>query len=1194
MSMIQAEFRRSVEQHMAGHLGDDEGVRCNIKEIYEIVRSHPATAQEFVERHLVSQSSDLLLLTAVTGAYQMATGDGSLWPRLENSAQGISYIMYEMVEIFTTYHQADLWEPLPERKAAVDHWLVSGRESARCDLCRVPLPLGSGFLVRRGPVDLGEHPGGTIQIDLGEELLCDRCFDGPEFRKDRLLRKPRRLEEWDQGGGPQQFTRHAPPDITQVFFECRAAEPSLDALHNWIDDYRCRNAPQVSFGSQRIPVRLQGRQAEFSSQMFEQWTKWERRLEQEAERADQIRETEPEHALALGRSVLLLSTLITSPLFKLKTLSSLRIFFRNINRRFELSEVLGQLVAAARSLLDIAAGPGRAEKQELLLLFLTELTTCLSRSARHEEALASAFEWLAVANNTGGREAAREPRRWVAESLFGLGKYELTKEALENNGLELFMWMEMDVDFGETDDKIWEQGVLYARTLRASGELAQAIQILSRLVQKIPQSVERFDVALALSELGFALGDVGHREDAAENLRKAALVADEIGMDHLAERWRTTSRAYADPADLDIYDIGKADDRFFNHVRDIEEEARKTNNLIDLTNALANLALSAPPGEDERYFDEYLQTAEKFGKNTGTIRLHAMFSARLFATGRFRECRSVLDRAQVLLDDLLSTNIDSASRQELVSTLSDLLDVRTELASHEGNWPEVTAFGEQFRARNLSRWMRIASLGDSSQSGTGADELLSLSIQWHRAAEVEAEIRHLLGETDGESLRELDRRRRSAAEHIQHRRRVPAADLDKHYIPWNHVHDKLVTLLKPDVGVLSFVSCRRRTVWTLASKDHTTNRLMLGGARHADEVDASSGVPLFRNLPYKMRAVVSEMVQEQLGAARSDRHFRLDPIARADAPQALPVWESELELIAQAVERRGVKRLFVVPHRELARLPFWRLVDECGLDAISIVPSAEVAAACLSRSRSMEGGSLLVPDRTSTLEFARRELAEVLSLRACHGTARMVDDYQSLREESQAASVIHVAAHGYFNSDNPYDSGFGIGPADGARQYFDRFTPLHEFRPSREPCPGDMRLLTVAMVMSELQLDACRLVVLSACESGVPRIHNGGELAGLPNAFLLAGAKSVIASLWKVDDRATYLLMRYFYEEWCGGRGTEPSPAVALTRARQRLRRTDRVTAQTILGSGDLSHLTGEYPFQHPSFADAFHCYGAW
>ena len=300
-----------------------------------------------------------------------------------------------------------------------------------------------------------------------------------------------------------------------------------------------------------------------------------------------------------------------------------------------------------------------------------------------------------------------------------------------------------------------------------------------------------------------------------------------------------------------------------------------------------------------------------------------------------------------------------------------------------------------------------------------------------------------------------------------------------------------------------------------------------------------------------------------------------------------------MDLVAQAVQKRGLKRLCIVPHRELARLPFWRLADECGLETITIVPSLEVAATCLSRKCSFEGDSLLIPDRTETLEFADQELAEVSSTRANHGSASRVEDYKSFRENAQAASVVHVAAHGFFDSDNPYDSGFYIGPAHKSQSYLDRFSPVSAFSPTSDPEEGTERLLTVGTVMSEVWLDACRLVVLSACESGVPRIHSGGELTGLPNAFLLAGAKSAIASLWKVNDAATYLLMLYFYEEWIGGRGTEPSPAVALAIARQRLKQTDRATALNLLGS-ELSEFPGECPFQHPGYTDAFHCFGAW
>jgi len=136
--------------------------------------------------------------------------------------------------------------------------------------------------------------------------------------------------------------------------------------------------------------------------------------------------------------------------------------------------------------------------------------------------------------------------------------------------------------------------------------------------------------------------------------------------------------------------------------------------------------------------------------------------------------------------------------------------------------------------------------------------------------------------------------------------------------------------------------------------------------------------------------------------------------------------------------------------------------------------------------------------------------------------------------------VLHVATHGFFlaNVNKNKEKVFGI-EADKAKEMpmlrsglmFAGAEATAQNIKSTEISTENNGIFTAYEAMN-LNLNSTKLVVLSACETGLGEIKSGEGVYGLQRAFQIAGTETLIMSLWKVADEQTQELMTLFYQKW--------------------------------------------------------------
>lgn len=194
-----------------------------------------------------------------------------------------------------------------------------------------------------------------------------------------------------------------------------------------------------------------------------------------------------------------------------------------------------------------------------------------------------------------------------------------------------------------------------------------------------------------------------------------------------------------------------------------------------------------------------------------------------------------------------------------------------------------------------------------------------------------------------------------------------------------------------------------------------------------------------------------------------------------------------------------------------------------------------------------------VPDATLTFNIDEvKEIGKILgSDSTIYADARATESMakQSLRQKK----YIHFATHGVLNYSSDYSQSY------------------LKLLPDKDTSNGNNGQLTMREIQG-LGITDCNMVILSACQTAVSKQLVKGWNISPANSFLVSNVKTVVASLWKVADEPTGLLMQYFYENLSLPQPMEKSEA--LRQAQIKLSQSPR--------------------FSHPNYWGAFVLYGDW
>jgi CHAT domain-containing protein/tetratricopeptide (TPR) repeat protein len=492
-------------------------------------------------------------------------------------------------------------------------------------------------------------------------------------------------------------------------------------------------------------------------------------------------------------------------------------------------------------------------------------------------------------------------------------------------------------------------------------------------------------------------------------------------------------------------------------------------------------------------------------------------------------------------------------------------------------------------AELLATQRRAVSRGDDP-------ELTSLMT---RLAELRAQVAEstLTGaEVTGQAFADIERLEWELAS------RVPEMDLDAGLL--GITKDAIAALLPEDSVLVEFVRFTRYET-IVADADaledgfrdwYITFVIQSGEGGELRLVDLGAA-PEIDRLIREFRGAVAREAGERAVDARRDIGRRDDHVAEFDGGKALRarLFDPFLPLIGNRT------RVLIAPDGDVTRVPFEALPDGSSgylidtLDISYVGVGRDLMRLSARPYAVTPGAPLVVADPDYDLRRQAKAATSGTQPTAMigdrdqlrHGLSRSGTNFGRLpgtREEGIAVAgllrvdpllgeaaleerlkaarspvVLHIATHGFFLTETAHDR---TAPDDVAstRLSAAAHNPLVRsglalsganawLRGESPPGQMDDGILNGEDIVS-MDLTATDLVVLSACESGLGDLIAGEGVMGLRRAFAVAGARTLVLSLWKVPDEQTRMLMTYFYAALSQGRGRSESLREAQRRVR--------------------------------------------